>query len=117
MKLVTAIIRPVALDEVEAALSAAGVHGMTVTEVRGRGRQKGHTELYRGSEFAVDMHTKAKVEVVVADTAVDAVVAALVAAARSGDGDVGRVGDGKVWVTRVEQVVRVRTGELGADAV
>ncbi|QDQ97704.1 P-II family nitrogen regulator [Tomitella fengzijianii] len=117
MKLVTAIIRPVAFDEVEEVLDAAGVHGMTVTEVRGRGRQKGHTELYRGSEFAVDMHAKAKVEVVVPDDDVDRVVAALVGAARSGDGEVGRVGDGKVWVTKVEQVVRVRTGEQGVDAV
>jgi len=117
VKLVTAIIRPVALGGVREALDAVGVHGMTVTEVRGRGRQKGHTELYRGSEFAVDLHAKVKVEVVVPAESADAVVDAVVAAARSGQGEGGRVGDGKVWVTGVDRVVRVRTGEQGADAV
>ncbi len=117
MKLVTAVIRPVALDDVREALDTVGVRGMTITEVRGQGRQKGHTELYRGSEFAVDLHTKAKVEVVVTDEEVDAVVAAVTDSARSGRPGEGRIGDGKVWVTPIEQLVRVRTGEKDGAAL
>lgn len=117
MKLVTAIIRPVMLNNAKAALEQCGVLGMTVTEVRGHGRQKGHTEVYRGAEYAVDLLAKLKVEVLVGEAVLDQVLDALVRAVRSGDGGEGRVGDGKVWVTAVESVVRVRTGEQGADAL
>ncbi|MDN5758723.1 MAG: P-II family nitrogen regulator [Tomitella sp.] len=117
MKLVTAVIRPVALEDVRVALDTAGVHGMTVSEARGHGRQKGHTEVYRGSEFAVDLHTKLKIEVLVEDDLVDGVAAGVADAARTGPHGEGRVGDGKVWVTAVEKVVRVRTGEHGPDSV
>ncbi|MEQ3553513.1 P-II family nitrogen regulator [Pseudonocardia nematodicida] len=112
MKLMTAIVRPFVLDDVRAALEQLGVLGMTVTEVRGYGRQKGHTEIYRGAEYAVDFIPKARVDAVVHEDMIDKVVDAVVDAARS-----GRIGDGKIWVTPVETVVRVRTGERGADAV
>jgi nitrogen regulatory protein P-II 1 len=112
MKLVTAIIKPFTLNDVKAALSQLGVLGMTVSEVQGHGRQKGHTEVYRGAEYAVDFVPKVRVEVLTDDAAVDKVIEAVVEAART-----GKIGDGKVWVTTVETVVRVRTGERGADAL
>ena len=112
MKLVTAIIKPFTLDDVKAALEQLGVLGMTVTEVRGYGRQKGHTEVYRGAEYAVDFVQKVRIEVLTDDAAVDKVVDAVVEAART-----GKIGDGKVWVTPVETIVRVRTGERGTDAL
>ena len=112
MKLVTAIIKPFKLDEVREALSAIGVQGITVTEVKGFGRQKGHTELYRGAEYVVDFLPKVKVEVVVDDSVVDSAVDAIIKAART-----GKIGDGKIFVQNVEQVIRIRTGETGADAV
>lgn len=112
MKLVTAIVKPFVLDEVKSALEQIGVLGMTVSEVQGYGRQKGHTEVYRGAEYSVDFVPKVRVEVAVDDEIVDKVVDAVVAAART-----GKIGDGKVWVTPVETVVRVRTGERGADAL
>ncbi|MEV0680449.1 P-II family nitrogen regulator [Actinosynnema sp. NPDC050436] len=112
MKLVTAIIKPFMLDEVKTALERLGVLGMTVGEVQGHGRQKGHTEVYRGAEYAVDFVPKLRVEVLVDDTAADRVLDAVVDAART-----GKIGDGKVWVTPVEAVVRVRTGERGTDAL
>ncbi|MGB3269099.1 MAG: P-II family nitrogen regulator [Rhodanobacter sp.] len=112
MKLITGIIRPHKLDEVRDALEGAGVSGMTVTEVRGFGRQKGHTELYRGAEYVVDFLPKLKVEAVVSDALLDAALEELQRAART-----GHVGDGKVFVTGVEQVIRIRTGELDADAL
>ncbi|KOV81119.1 P-II family nitrogen regulator [Nocardia sp. NRRL S-836] len=112
MKLVTAIIKPFTLDDVKGALEQLGVLGMTVSEVQGYGRQKGHTEVYRGAEYSVDFVPKIKIEVVVDDTAVDKVLEAVVEAART-----GKIGDGKVWVTPVEAVVRVRTGERGSDAL
>ncbi|MEU4803482.1 P-II family nitrogen regulator [Actinosynnema sp. NPDC023587] len=112
MKLVTAIIKPFTLDEVKTALEQLGVLGMTVSEVQGFGRQKGHTEVYRGAEYAVDFVPKLRVEVLIEDEAVDKVLDAVVAAART-----GKIGDGKVWVTPVDAVVRVRTGERGTDAL
>jgi nitrogen regulatory protein P-II 1 len=112
MKLVTAVVKPFALGDVKAALERLGVLGMTVTEVQGHGRQKGHTEVYRGAEYTVDFVAKIKVEVVVADETAEKVVEAVVDAART-----GKIGDGKVWVTPVEQIVRVRTGERGGDAI
>lgn len=112
MKLVTAIVKPFVLDEVKGALERLGVLGMTVSEVQGYGRQKGHTEVYRGAEYAVDFVPKVRVEVVVDDDRAEKVVDAVVDAART-----GKIGDGKVWVTEVGTVVRVRTGERGADAV
>ena len=112
MKKIEAVIKPFKLDDVKDALQAAGVQGMTVSEVRGYGRQKGHTELYRGAEYVVDFLPKMKVEVVVRDDMVDAVVEAIAAAARS-----GRIGDGKIFVTEVVEAVRIRTGETGRDAV
>ncbi|MCW2717009.1 P-II family nitrogen regulator [Pseudonocardia sp.] len=112
MILVTAVIKPFALGDVKDALERLGVLGMTVSEVQGYGRQKGHTEVYRGAEYSVDFVPKVRVEVVVADDAAAKVVDAVVEAART-----GKIGDGKVWTTRVEQVVRVRTGERGADAL
>ena len=112
MKLVTAIIKPFKLDEVREALSAIGVQGITVTEVKGFGRQKGHTELYRGAEYVVDFLPKVKVEVVVADSLVDKAMDAIVKAART-----GKIGDGKIFVVDVTQVLRIRTGETGEDAV
>ena len=112
MKLVTAIIKPFTLDDVKGALEQLGVLGMTVSEVQGYGRQKGHTEVYRGAEYSVDFLPKIKIEVVIDDTAVEKVLEAVVEAART-----GKIGDGKVWVTPVETVVRVRTGERGSDAL
>ncbi|HMM52204.1 MAG: P-II family nitrogen regulator [Lautropia sp.] len=112
MKKVTAIIKPFKLDEVREALAEVGVTGLTVTEVKGFGRQKGHTELYRGAEYVVDFLPKVKVEVIIADPAVESVIDAIVRAART-----GRIGDGKIFVSAVEQVVRIRTGETGEAAV
>ena len=112
MKLITAIIKPFTLDDVKEALEQLGLLGMTVSEVRGYGRQKGHTEVYRGAEYTVDFVNKLKVEVLVEDDTADRAVDALVDAART-----GRIGDGKVWLTPVEAVVRVRTGERGVDAL
>jgi nitrogen regulatory protein PII len=112
MKLVTAIIKPFKVDDVKEALKAAGVQGMTVSEVRGFGRQGGHTETYRGSEYQIDFVPKSKMELVVEDSNVDEVIDIIVKAANT-----GKIGDGKVWVTSVEQIIRIRTGEHGADAV
>jgi len=112
MKLVTAIIKPFKLDEVREALSDIGVQGITVTEVKGFGRQKGHTELYRGAEYVVDFLPKVKLEVAVTDDQVEAVVEAIVKAAGT-----GKIGDGKVFVYDLGSVVRIRTGELDADAL
>jgi len=112
MKRITAIIKPFKLDEVREALAEVGVTGLTVTEVKGFGRQKGHTELYRGAEYVVDFLPKVKVEVVVPDTSLDAALDAIVRAART-----GRIGDGKIFVTAVEQVIRIRTGEAGNEAI
>jgi nitrogen regulatory protein P-II 1 len=111
-KLVTAIIKPFKLDDVKAALETLGVRGMTVSETSGFGRQKGHTEVYRGAEYTVDMVPKVRVEVLSDDGQAPDIVASIVKAART-----GKIGDGKVWVTPVEQVVRVRTGERDADAL
>ena len=112
MKMVTAIVKPFKLDEVREALSAIGVQGVTVTEVKGFGRQKGHTELYRGAEYVVDFLPKVKIEAAVDDAIVDRVVEAIEAAART-----GKIGDGKVFVSNLEQVIRIRTGETGKDAL
>ncbi|PFG38508.1 nitrogen regulatory protein P-II family [Georgenia soli] len=112
MKLVTAVVQPHRLDDVKKALEATGVHGMTVSEASGYGRQHGHTEVYRGAEYTIELVPKVRVEVVVDDGDADAVVDAVVGAAQS-----GRIGDGKVWTVPVEDVVRVRTGERGADAL
>ena len=112
MKLVTAIIKPFKLDEVREALSAIGVQGVTVTEVKGFGRQKGHTELYRGAEYVVDFLPKIRIELVIADALVDQAVEAIIRVART-----GKIGDGKIFVTPVEQVIRIRTGETGEAAV
>ena len=112
MKMVTAIIKPFKLDEVREALSDIGVQGITVTEVKGFGRQKGHTELYRGAEYVVDFLPKVKIEVVVKSEDVDACVDAIVGAART-----GKIGDGKIFVTPVERIIRIRTGEQDETAV
>ncbi len=112
MKLVTAIIKPFKLDEVREALSTIGVQGITVTEVKGFGRQKGHTELYRGAEYVVDFLPKVKVEAAIDDSLVDQVIEAIEGAART-----GKIGDGKIFVTPVEQVIRIRTGETGKEAL
>jgi nitrogen regulatory protein P-II 1 len=112
MKKIEAIIKPFKLDEVREALSEIGVSGLTVTEVKGFGRQKGHTELYRGAEYVVDFLPKVKIEIVVGDDAVETAIDAIVKAART-----GKIGDGKIFVTTVEQVVRIRTGETGESAV
>jgi len=112
VKLITAIVRPYALDDVRTAVEKAGVLGLTFTEVQGYGRQKGHTEVYRGAEYEVDFVPKARVDVVVNDESVDTVVAGIVEAARS-----GTIGDGKVWVTPVDSLIRVRTGDRDADAL
>ncbi|WP_108645363.1 P-II family nitrogen regulator [Polynucleobacter rarus] len=112
MKLITAIIKPFKLDEVREALSDIGSSGLTVTEVKGFGRQKGHTELYRGAEYVVDFLPKVKIEVVVETSQVDQVIDVIVKAAKT-----GKIGDGKIFVTAVEQVVRIRTGETNENAV
>ena len=112
MKLVTAIIKPFKLDDVRESLSEIGVQGITVTEVKGFGRQKGHTELYRGAEYVVDFLPKVKIEVVLTDDMVDVAVAAIIAAART-----DKIGDGKIFVSPVEQAIRIRTGETGDDAI
>jgi nitrogen regulatory protein P-II 1 len=112
MKKVEAIIKPFKLDEVKEALSGVGVQGITVSEVKGFGRQRGHTELYRGAEYVVDFLPKVKLEVIVKDDQVDPVVEAITAAART-----GRIGDGKIFVTTVDEVVRIRTGETGESAL
>ena len=112
MKLITAIVKPFKLDDVKDAVKAAGVTGITVTEVRGFGRQGGHTEVYRGAEYNIDFVPKVKLELVVDDAIVDTVVETLTAAATT-----GKIGDGKIWVTTVERLVRIRTGEEGADAI
>ena len=112
MKIVTAVIKPFKLEDVKAALEAAGVAGLTVSEASGYGRQRGHTEVYRGAEYTVDFVPKIRLEIVCDDEDADAVVAAVVAAART-----GKIGDGKVWTTQVEDLVRIRTGERGSDAV
>jgi nitrogen regulatory protein PII len=112
MKKIEAIIKPFKLDEVREALSEIGVAGLTVTEVKGFGRQKGHTELYRGAEYVVDFLPKVKVELVIPDTLVEPAIEAIVKSART-----GKIGDGKLFVTSVEQVVRIRTGESGEQAI
>ena len=112
MKLVTAIIKPFMLDEVKSALQGIDVVGLTVTEVQGFGRQGGHTETYRGAEYKIDFVPKVRIEAVVSDDTVDSVVDTIVSAART-----DKIGDGKVWVTAVEQLVRIRTGERGDDAI
>ena len=112
MKQVTAVIKPFKLDDVKAALEVLGIQGLTVGEVQGFGRQRGHTEVYRGAEYTVDLVPKVRVDVLVADGDANKVVDAIVEAART-----GKIGDGKVWVTSVETLVRVRTGERDADAV
>ena len=112
MKLVTAIVKPFKLDDVREALSDIGVQGITVTEVKGFGRQKGHTELYRGAEYVVDFLPKVKIEVAVADSAVDQVIEAITKSANT-----GKIGDGKIFVSPLEQVIRIRTGETGEDAI
>lgn len=112
MKLVTAIIKPHKLDDVKEAIKATGVQGMTVDEVKGFGRQGGHTEVYRGAEYTVDLLPKVRIEVVVDDVDADRVADAIVAAAQT-----GKIGDGKVWITSVDRVVRIRTGERDSDAL
>ncbi|AAO28885.1 P-II family nitrogen regulator [Xylella fastidiosa subsp. morus] len=112
MKLITAIIRPFKLDEVREALSKVGVSGITVTEVKGFGQQKGHTELYRGTEYVIDFLPKIKIEMVVTDEHLDAVIEVIRIAAVT-----GKIGDGKIFVTKIEQVVRIRTGEIDIDAL
>jgi nitrogen regulatory protein P-II 1 len=112
MKKVEAIIKPFKLDEVKEALQEAGLHGITVTEAKGFGRQKGHTELYRGAEYVVDFLPKVKIELVLADTAVDRAVEAIRKAAQT-----GRIGDGKIFIMPVEEAIRIRTGERGVDAI
>ena len=112
MKKIDAIVKPFKLDEVREALSEIGVSGLTVTEVKGFGRQKGHTELYRGAEYVVDFLPKVKIEIVVADDAVEQAIEAIIKAART-----GKIGDGKIFVTSVEQVVRIRTGETNEAAI
>ena len=112
MKLITAIVKPFTLDDVKTSLEDAGVLGMTVSEIQGYGRQKGHTEVYRGAEYSVDFVPKVRVEVLVEDFDTDKALDSIVRSART-----GKIGDGKVWVSPVETVVRVRTGERGADAI
>jgi nitrogen regulatory protein PII len=112
MKLVTAIVKPFKLDEVREALTAIGHNGITVTEVKGFGRQKGHTELYRGAEYVVDFLPKIKIELIVDDGTVEQAIEAIEEAART-----GKIGDGKIWVTGVDQLIRIRTGESGKEAI
>jgi len=112
MKLVTAIIKPFKLDDVRESLSSMGVQGITVSEVKGFGRQKGHTELYRGAEYAVDFLPKVKIEVAISDSMIDQTIDAITTAANT-----QKIGDGKIFVTELEQILRIRTGETGEDAV
>lgn len=112
MKLVTAVIKPFKLDDVRGALSDIGVQGVTVTEVKGFGRQKGHTELYRGAEYVVDFLPKVKLEIAVDDNKVESVIEAVTQAAHT-----GKIGDGKIFVSPLEQIIRIRTGETGSDAI
>ena len=112
MKLITTIIKPFKLDDVKDALKSAGVQGMTVSEVRGFGRQGGHTETYRGSEYAIDFVPKVRIEIVVDDMAVDSVVDTIQSSANT-----GKIGDGKIWITDVARLIRIRTGEEGTNAV
>ncbi|MFY9178548.1 MAG: P-II family nitrogen regulator [Venatoribacter sp.] len=112
MKLIAAVIKPFKLDDVREALSDIGVQGITVTEVKGFGRQKGHTELYRGAEYVVDFLPKIKIEVAVTDEQADSVIEAITNAANT-----GKIGDGKIFVTHLEQIIRIRTGETGSDAL
>jgi nitrogen regulatory protein P-II 2 len=112
MKLITAIIKPFRLDDVRNALGEVGVNGMTVTEVKGFGRQRGHTELYRGAEYVVDFLPKSKIEIAVSDDLAERAVEAIVSAART-----GKVGDGKIFVTSIEQTIRIRTGDTGDNAL
>jgi nitrogen regulatory protein PII len=112
MKLITAIVKPFKIDDVKESLKSAGVLGITISEVKGFGRQGGHTETYRGSEYQIDFVPKAKIELVVDDTSVDQMVDVIQKAAAT-----GKIGDGKIWVTNVEQIIRIRTGEHGADAI
>ena len=112
MKLITAVVKPFKLDDVREALSEIGVQGITVTEVKGFGRQKGHTELYRGAEYVVDFLPKVKIEVAVADEQAEQVIEAVTKAANT-----GKIGDGKIFVTSLEQIIRIRTGETGSDAI
>lgn len=112
MKLITAIVKPFKLDDIKAALETQGIHGMTVSEASGYGRQRGHTEVYRGAEYTVDLVPKVRIEVLVDDADVVAVLDSIVSVAQT-----GRIGDGKVWVIPVEQVIRVRTGERGTSAL
>ncbi|AKL72591.1 nitrogen regulatory protein P-II family [Actinobacteria bacterium IMCC26256] len=112
MKLITAIIKPFKLDDVKDALKSAGMQGITVSEVQGFGRQRGHTEVYRGAEYEIDFVPKVRIEILVDDAEVDGLVTAIIESART-----GKIGDGKVWVTTVDSVYRVRTGEAGSDAI
>jgi len=112
MKMITAVIKPFKLDDVREALSAIGVQGLTVTEVKGFGRQKGHTELYRGAEYVVDFLPKVKLEIAIDDATLDAVIETITRAAGT-----GKIGDGKIFVTNLEQAVRIRTGETGSEAL
>jgi nitrogen regulatory protein PII len=112
MQLITAIVKPFKIDDVKDALKAAGIQGITVSEVRGFGRQGGHTETYRGAEYKIDFVPKVRLEIVVDDSEVDRVVEAIKAAAST-----GKIGDGKIWVTNVERIIRIRTGEEGSDAI
>jgi nitrogen regulatory protein P-II 2 len=112
MRIITAIVKPYKVDDIREALDRLGVHGMTVTEVKGYGRQKGHTEIYRGAEYEVRFTPKARLEIAVAAERVDAVIEAILLAART-----GKIGDGKIFVTPLERVIRIRTGETGVDAI
>ncbi|MGH1372330.1 MAG: P-II family nitrogen regulator [Cellvibrionaceae bacterium] len=112
MKLITAVIKPFKLDDVRAALSEVGVQGMTVTEVKGFGRQKGHTELYRGAEYVVDFLPKVKLELALDDSMVEQAVESITKAAHT-----GKIGDGKIFITTMDEIIRIRTGETGSDAV
>jgi nitrogen regulatory protein P-II 2 len=112
MKLITAVVKPFKLDDVREALADVGVQGITVSEVKGFGRQKGHTELYRGAEYVVDFLPKVKLEIAIDDAQVDAVVEAITKSAQT-----GKIGDGKIFITTLEEVIRIRTGETGSDAV
>jgi nitrogen regulatory protein P-II 1 len=112
MKLITAIVKPAKVDDIKVALQASGVAGMTVSETRGFGRQKGHTEIYRGAEYTVDFIPKVRIEVLAEDDEAQSIIETIVTAANTGS-----IGDGKLWVTNVEQVIRIRTGERGGDAL